>query len=181
MKHHQNQPPPPPPHYGGPGGPGFNQPGYNQPGFNQPQSLFNPNQDYIILTALNKNRALDVSQGHDKGSCLIWDKHGNPNQRYRLRAAGNRYQICPNSGGQLQVPNGNNSNGIQIMAGSVGTAPNQTWEIVPVQGHGANAYYIKSFCGKVLDVAGNKDHNGGKVHQWDFNGQANQVWIIQPI
>jgi hypothetical protein len=97
-----NQPPPQQQGWGG-----------NQ-GFNQP-SLFNANQDYVIVSGINKNKALDVSQGSDKGKCLIWSKHGKQNQRYRIRPVGNgRYQIQSNAGGVLQVVGGSAANGVRL-------------------------------------------------------------------
>lgn len=44
-----------------------------------------------------------------------------------------------------------------------------------------NAFYIKSFCGKALDVKGGECHNEAHVIQWDYNGGNNQIWIIEQI
>lgn len=71
---------------------------------NLPQNLFNPNQDYIIVTAIDPSKALDVSQGNDssKNKIILWQKHGSKNQRYKFKAVGNgRYQIYSGLGGTV--------------------------------------------------------------------------------
>lgn len=85
---------------------------------------FNPNQDYLILTALDPNKALDVSQGNNssKFKMLIWTKHGQKNQRFRFRQVGNgTYQILSLLGGTVEVPNGSTGNA-QILV----SQPNNT-------------------------------------------------------
>lgn len=51
--------------------------------------------------------------------------------------------------------------------------------MVPAKGK-QNAYYIKSFCGKCLDVSENTAKSGQPVIQWDYNGGNNQIWILTP-
>jgi hypothetical protein len=151
--HHQQQQPPPPSYP--PQQPGWgNQPGYNQNQGYQPQALFNPNQDYIILSALNKGKALDVSQGQkDRNKILLWSKHGNQNQRYKIKLSNNgRYQIYSNAGGVLQVPGGTPANGTQLAAGQQMNSPGEFFDIAAAPGQ-AGAYYIKTFCGKAIDIA----------------------------
>jgi hypothetical protein len=85
---------------------------------------FNPNQDYMILTALDPNKALDVSLGNDssKFKMLIWTKHGQKNQRFRFRqVGGGTYQILSLLGGTVEVPNGSTGNA-QILV----SQPNNT-------------------------------------------------------
>ncbi len=49
------------------------------------------------------------------------------------------------------------------------------------QYHGKHAFYIRSHCGKALDVCEGKAQNGTKIIQWDYNGHKNQVWFLDPI
>lgn len=44
-----------------------------------------------------------------------------------------------------------------------------------------NAFYLKSFCGKALDVKGGNCHNEEHVIQWDYNGGNNQIWVIEQV
>ena len=80
-------------------------------------SLFAPGLDYIITSALDNSKALDVSLGTDKSKyhLLLWSRHGNNNQRFKIReVGGGKYQILSNLGGTVEVPNGSTANGIQI-------------------------------------------------------------------
>jgi len=164
---------------------GFGQQGQNQ-GFGQQTnqaSLFNPNQDYSIFTALDDDKVADVSQGNDntRFKLILWHKSGDKNQRFRFRAVGNgKYQILSNAGGALQVPNGAGSNGIQLLSGQNSNSPSEFFEIYPAQGH-SGGYFIKTFCGKMLDLCEGKESKGTPIIQWDYNGQKNQVWYIKPI
>jgi hypothetical protein len=42
-----------------------------------------------------------------------------------------------------------------------------------------NAFYIKSFNGKVLDVHGGECKNEAHIIQWEYNGNNNQIWVIE--
>lgn len=89
--------------------------------FDQPTSFFDPNQDYILVTALDLSMVADVSQANNKtkSKLIIWDKSGDKNQRFRIVAVGNgKYQIFSNAGGIIQVPKASMSNGTQLIAGS---------------------------------------------------------------
>jgi len=51
------------------------------------------------------------------------------------------------------------------------------WKITRVSGKD-NAYHIKSFCGKSLDLYQGNIENSTPIIQWDFHGNSNQVWFI---
>lgn len=98
----------------------------NQGFSGQTTSLFNANQDYVLVTALDNDKVADVSQGNDntRFKLILWSKSGDKNQRFRIRAAGNgKYQILSNAGGALQVPNGSGANGVQLLAGQQANSP----------------------------------------------------------
>ena len=40
------------------------------------------------------------------------------------------------------------------------------------------AYYFRSFCGKTIDVKHAKAADDAEVFQYDYNGNANQIWIF---
>ena len=91
-------------------------------------SLFDSNRDYMFFTALDDDMALDVSQGNDssKFKMLLWKKHGEKNQRFRIKpvAGTNKYQIFSNLGATVEVPNNSTSNGAQILVGQPNNAQN---------------------------------------------------------
>lgn len=46
--------------------------------------------------------------------------------------------------------------------------------------YGKHAFYFRSHCNKALDVNEGKAVNEQKIIQWDYNGNKNQIWYIQP-
>ena len=47
------------------------------PSDEEEENMFNPHQDYIITSALDRNLALDISQDpNNEGQMIIWDRHG---------------------------------------------------------------------------------------------------------
>ena len=97
--------------WGGQQGTQGNQGWGGQQGFNPQQqqqqqqpvtSLFDQNRDYMIFTALDDDYALDVSQGSDssKYKMILWKKHGEKNQRFRIKPVPgtSKYQIYSNLG-----------------------------------------------------------------------------------
>ena len=58
----------------------------------------------MIVTALDQNKALDVSQanGSSKFKMIIYDKKGSQNQKFRFQQVGNgKYQIFSLVGGTV--------------------------------------------------------------------------------
>ncbi len=76
-------------------------------GFNN-MALFNPLQNYLILSALDQGKALDVSQTDPEHGLVLWDK-GNKsnNQLFKLIPNINgKYTIISVAGGALQARDG---------------------------------------------------------------------------
>ena len=56
--------------------------------------LFDEDADYMILSALDPNVAMDVSQGeHNRNKLIIWQKHGGFNQRFKIKFYSGKYGI----------------------------------------------------------------------------------------
>ena len=53
----------------------------------------------------------------------------------------------------MEVPGGSQDSGINIAVSQPNNTPNEYWDILPVEGQ-HNLFYIRSFCGKFLDVSG---------------------------
>ena len=150
---------------------------------NTSSGLFNPNQDYQIVTALDNDRVLDISQANNasKFQVILWSKNGDKNQRFRFReVGGGKYMIVSGTGAVLEVPNNSSANGTQLLGGQANNASNEYFEIFPSQ-NVKGGYIIKTFNGKAVDVCEGKDAKGTPIIQWDYNGGKNQSWIIKPI
>ena len=64
------------------------------------QYLFDFSKEYMILSGLNPNMALDVSQGSsNKNMMIIWEKHGKNNQRFKFKGHQGQYQIYSEKNG----------------------------------------------------------------------------------
>ena len=94
--------------WGGQGQQWGNQGGWNQQqgqGWGNQQDLFNPNMEYVITSAMNRDMALDVSQDPEEmGKMILWSKHGEKNQRFRIRSQNGRHVIFSSLGATIEVP-----------------------------------------------------------------------------
>ena len=77
----------------------------------------------------------------------------------------------------MEVPQESTENGAQIFVHYPNNTPNEHWDIQPAPER-ENAYYIRSFCGKSLDVFEGSTENNTPIIQWDFHGNDNQIWYI---
>jgi hypothetical protein len=125
--------------------------------------------------------ALDVSQDpQTKNKMLLWSKHQQKNQLFRIKEQDGKYLILSSSGATLEVPNNSTAKGVQMYVNQPNNTPNEYWHIIPAKGE-KDGFFIKSFCGKCLDVCESKTSNGTPVIQWDYNGGKNQIWYIQAV
>lgn len=83
-------------------------------------------------------------------------------------------------GAAVEIPNSSSAKGVQAFVGNSNNSPNQFWQFIPAKGK-KDEYYIKSFCGKCLDVCEAKKVAGAKIIQYDYNGDKNQIWHIKEI
>jgi len=70
--------------------------------------------------------------------------------------------------------------GESVIAVPAGSSSSELWELVEAKKKDGG-YYIKTFCGKCLDVCEHKTTNGTPVFQYDYNGGKNQIWYLQPV
>ena len=76
---------------------------------------FNPNQDVTIVSALDQNLVLDVSQDSaTKNKLILWKKHGTKNQRFRVSNQNGKFVLMNFSGGVVGVPNSSSKKGEEI-------------------------------------------------------------------
>lgn len=138
---------------------------------------FHPNHNFIVMPASNRHMALDVSQDPQaKGKMILWNKHGQQNQLWRIEEHNNRFVLHSCVGGVLHIANGNN--GTHAGTGHHNKADGDFWYVEPVFGKN-HTFYIRSFCGKALDVSEGKTDPNTHIIQWDYHGGDNQQWIIE--
>lgn len=81
---------------------------------------------------------------------------------------------------QTLVSSNNNSgnNGEPLFVHRDENGQSQTWYPVVAKDH--NRFYLKNAYDKYLDVFEGKAKKGQAVIQWDYNGNKNQMWYIEP-
>lgn len=127
---------------------------------------------------------LDVSLNNQAANSMILYKWNNgANQKFGFRSVGGGKfaMFCSMNNMAIKIPEGNKDNGTQIVCSQANKKENEFWVFIPcvdLKFKGKNAFYIKSFCGKALDVFDGKAKNEQKIIQWEYNGQKNQIWII---
>lgn len=117
---------------------------------------------------------------------ILYKWNNGANQKFAFRSlGGGKFAIfCSKNNMTVEVPDGNKANGTQIICSQANKKENEFWEFVPctdAKFKGKNAFYIRSYCGKALDVCEGKAKKDQKVIQWDYNGQKNQIWVIEPV
>lgn len=153
--------------------------GFNANPFHQ--TLFNPNQEYIIESGLGHDMVLDISQDKKNlGQLIIWKKHGKKNQRFRIVEQNGRYQLLSCFDMQtVSVQNNGKNDGEPIFTHHNGHHMGQMWEFVFVKDK-QNSFYIKNGHDKFVDVFKGSHSKGTPVIQWKFNGNKNQIWNVVP-
>jgi hypothetical protein len=88
---------------------------------------FDPVKEYVILSRVNRNMALDVNQHpNQKNKMIVWNKHKGPNQKYIIREAYGKFLIYSVAEGSLKVPNATKEN-TQIIIGGSENSKEELW------------------------------------------------------
>lgn len=133
---------------------------------------------YVITTALNANKALDVNKASKiEGSNIqLWDRNNGAAQRFQVTHLGhNVYKIINvNSGKSLDINGSSKDAGANLLQWRWTNSENQKFYIIGMPNAGYTIQAVHS--GMVLDVNGSRTANGTNVTQWTNNGTANQRW-----
>lgn len=134
---------------------------------------------YVITSALNNNKALDVNQASKKAGANIqlWDRNNGNAQRFQVtHLGGNQYSIINvNSGKALDIDGNSKKAGANVHQWTWSGSNNQRFVITPAKNGGYTIQAVSS--GLFLDVYGSRTANGTNVIQWSGNGgSANQRW-----
>ncbi|MFF5075458.1 ricin-type beta-trefoil lectin domain protein [Actinoplanes sp. NPDC000266] len=124
-----------------------------------------------LLSHAQSGRCLDISGGLADGSqALIWDCHGEANQRFTRTTAGELRGL----GGRCLDVNGNGTaNGTKIQLWTCNGTAAQRFTANP------DGTVVAAGSGKCLDVNANGTANGTLVQLWECNGTAAQRWTVR--
>lgn len=166
---------------------GWNNQQTNQHGHHGHQFVPAQHQLYKLVSGINHKFVLDVSQSSNQNEfnkLIIFKDHNAPNQKFLIQSVGNGRYAFFNAKNNLTVEVPSQDNGCRVHCSQPNKQQNEFWELVPANGvkgfENKNAFYIKSYNGKCLDVSEGKAKDEAHVIQWDYNGGSNQVWVIEP-
>lgn len=136
---------------------------------------------YVISSALNNNKVLDISGGSKKNGAnlQLWDRGSNvPAQKFKLTYVGAEcYEIeavC--SGKVLDVERAGKGKGTNVWQYKKNNTSAQKWIIKSA----SDGYYsIISKCnGLCLDVDKSRTSNGTNIQMWEYNATNAQKFRI---
>lgn len=130
------------------------------------------NGTYIIESALNKDKVLDIdgAKTNSKANLQLWGKNYTNAQKFYVEYIGEGYYtikaLC--SGKYLDVEGAKKDCGTNVWQYDWNGSNAQKW-LIKKAGNGY--YHVISKCnGLYLDVSGAKTKNGTNIHVWGFNG-----------
>ena len=138
---------------------------------------------YIIASALNDNKVLDIDNASNKDctNLQLWDKNYTDAQKFNIKYVGDRCsQItakCSNK--SIDVSGAGKNIGTNVYQYTPNNTDAQKWYIIPC----GNGYYtIVSKCNMLnLDVTGAKTQNGTNIHCWSSNGTNAQKFKFNRV
>ena len=124
-----------------------------------------------LLVGTQSGRCVDVlhASGEPGAPLILWDCHGNANQRWTLPAVGSSGAVRVY--GDMCMEAGEAVNGTRTtIQPCTGAAP-QRWTAT-------QAGELRAHSGRCLDVEGARVENRSEVQTWDCHGGANQRWEV---
>lgn len=134
------------------------------------------NGRYIIKSALNENKAIDITGavGANKANVEIWQSNNGNNQKFDIKYLDNGYYTIEavHSGKLMTVANSNNTNCANVEQNKNQNLDSQKWIIKDA---GDGYYNIISKSNELyLDIHGAIDKNGTNVEVYTGNNGKNQ-------
>lgn len=133
---------------------------------------------YVITSALDNNKALDVNKASmiEGSNIQLWDRNNGAAQRFQITHLGhNVYKIINvNSGKSLDISGSSKDAGGNLLQWRWTNSENQKFYITGMPNIGYTIQAVHS--DMVLDVNGSRTANGTNVTQWTNNGTLNQRW-----
>jgi glucose/arabinose dehydrogenase len=124
-----------------------------------------------LLVGAQSGRCVDVpGASHEPAtSLIIWDCHGQDNQRWTLPAVGGSGAVRVY--GDMCMDAGVAANGTRVRIQPCTGAAAQRWAATA-------AGELRAHSGRCLDAEGMRIENGAEVQVWDCHGGANQRWEV---
>lgn len=124
-----------------------------------------------LLSHSQSGRCLDISGGLADGSpALIWDCHGDADQRFTRTAAGELRGLGDRC---LDVNANGTANGTKIQLWTCNGSAAQRFTV------NLDGSIVAAGSGKCVDVNANGTVNGTAVQLWECNGTAAQRWTVR--
>lgn len=135
---------------------------------------------YVLRTALDKNKVLDVSNGSTQngGNIQIYAWNDTSSQKYSVKAVKDGYYKIEAeiSGKVLDIANGSRSAGANVWQYEWNGSDAQLWRFIDA---GNGSYYLQSKLGTVLDVASGSTASGTNVQAYTLNKTTRQRWTLE--
>ena len=141
------------------------------------------NGTYVIKSALNTNKVLDIAGGSASNGANVQLYTGNSSnaQRFKITYLGNGYYTIQGiqSKKVLDVAGAGKANGTNVQQYAGNNSDAQKWVIKKEK----NGYYsIISKCNNLyLDIAGASTANGTNVQMYKGNGTKSQLFLFEKI
>jgi lysophospholipase L1-like esterase len=131
-----------------------------------------PTGSPAVLSNPQSTRCLDISGGvnTDGAQAIIWDCHGQTNQRWTRTAAGELRVFGDHC---LDVSGGGTANGTKVQNWTCNGTTAQKFTF------NTNGTIVAAGSGRCIDVNANGTAGGTIVQLWDCNGGGNQVWAVR--
>ena len=128
---------------------------------------------------MNHDMCITVKKG-GKHALKVDHYKAKENQTFRVLHHNGRYAFI-NSDEALHVLKDDQEDG-GLICPDAGQHQSSYFEIVPVtEGQLAGqACFLRTHCGKAIDIMGGQCNEGCEVKQWSYNGGPNQIWVIAP-
>lgn len=146
--------------------------------------------DYYIVSAKNRNYALDVTGGgnaREKTYIQLYKKNNTDAQIFTIKRVPNAKPfkdtyliIHKRTGLVMNIKDGYQKAGARVWLYHNDGTDACRWYFKKMDG----GYAISSVYGAVgtyVDVCNGKMSNGSKIQMWSYNGNANQRWILTPV
>lgn len=135
---------------------------------------------YLIKTALNEKKVLDVYNGNfsNTGNIQLYDTNGTAAQRVEVTYVKDGYYklIVEKSGKAIDITGASKKLKANVQQYEWNNSEAQLWKFVDA---GNGYYYIKSKCGTVLDVTNAKTVNKTNVQTYSLNETKAQKWKME--
>ena len=142
---------------------------------------FPANWFYILISALNNNKAVDLNRGstNNGANIQLWSTNNTYAQVFHLIRKGQYYTMTNIATGKaIDVKGGSNSQGTNIQQYQVLSSKDNNAQLWKLESAGNGYYYIRSKIGNYMDVKNGGTKDGTNILTWEYNGGNNQKFKL---